>query len=98
MFKFRKILSALKSWQGDQLFRVPIIASDTPINRELIVEGETGYLIPLLQRSGRADRARHTDRIFNDRDLAKRLGDNARRRASERFDTERIVQDYAELY
>ena len=33
---------------------VPVVASDTPMNREFVVEGETGYLIPLGTRAGRA--------------------------------------------
>ena len=53
---------------------VPVIASDTPMNREFVVEGETGYLIPLGQRSGRADRARHTDRIFTDATNCRKAG------------------------
>ncbi len=35
---------------------VPAIASNTPTNRELVVDGETGYLIPLGTRAGRAAR------------------------------------------
>ena len=31
---------------------VPVVASDTPCNRELVVEGETGFLIPLGSRAG----------------------------------------------
>jgi glycosyltransferase involved in cell wall biosynthesis len=77
---------------------VPVIASDTPLNREFVVEGETGYLIPLLERSGRADRARHTDRIFTDPDLAKRIGEKARQRVADQFCSERMVPQYAELY
>jgi glycosyltransferase involved in cell wall biosynthesis len=76
---------------------VPVISSDTPINREFVVEGETGYLIPLLERSGRADRARHTDQILADRDLANRLGENSRRRAAERYSSTNMVQHYADL-
>jgi glycosyltransferase involved in cell wall biosynthesis len=77
---------------------VPVITSDTPINRELIVDGETGYLIPLLQRSGRADRARLTDRIFSDPEAANRVGQNARQCIAERFSSESLVGRYAELY
>jgi glycosyltransferase involved in cell wall biosynthesis len=77
---------------------VPVIASDTPLNREFVVEGETGYLIPQQQRSGRADRARHTDRIFTNHDLAARLGNNARRRVSDRCSVQRFVLQYADLY
>jgi glycosyltransferase involved in cell wall biosynthesis len=77
---------------------VPVVASDTPMNREFVVEGETGYLIPLLERSGRADRARHTDRIFADRELAARLAENASRRVVELFNSERMAHTYADLY
>jgi glycosyltransferase involved in cell wall biosynthesis len=77
---------------------VPVIASDTPLNRELVVDSETGFLIPLHERSGRADRARHTDRIFTDGALAARLGAAARRRISERFTAEQMVSAYTALY
>jgi glycosyltransferase involved in cell wall biosynthesis len=77
---------------------VPVVASDTPTNRELVVENETGYLIPLGTRSGRAARARNTDRIFNDVQLAARLAAAARKRIVEKFDTMRMVEWYEELY
>jgi len=77
---------------------VPVIASDTPINREVVVDGETGYLIPLHERSGRADRARYTDRIFTDRKLATRLVESSRQYASNRFDSEELVCRYAGMY
>jgi glycosyltransferase involved in cell wall biosynthesis len=77
---------------------VPVIAGDTPINCEFIVEGETGYLIPLLERSGRADRARQTDRVFNDQDEALRLAENGRRHMAEYFNSERLVRKYVDIY
>ncbi len=77
---------------------VPVIASDTPLNHELVVENETGYLIPPLERSGRATRARHTDRIFNDAELAARLGSAARRRVDDHFNVERLLQQHIQLY
>jgi glycosyltransferase involved in cell wall biosynthesis len=77
---------------------VPVVASDTPMNREFIAEGETGHLIPLLERSGRADRARNTDRIFTNREEALRLADNARRNVAQHFNLERFVQKHFELY
>jgi glycosyltransferase involved in cell wall biosynthesis len=77
---------------------VPVIASDTPINRELIVGGETGYLIPLGHRAGRAARARHTDRIFSDGELASRLSRAARQRIVENHDAQKMANQYAELY
>lgn len=77
---------------------VPVIASDTPINREHVVEGETGYLVPLLQRSGRADRARYTDRLFSDHDLRGRLKSGSHARTAEFFDAIKMVREYANLY
>jgi glycosyltransferase involved in cell wall biosynthesis len=76
---------------------VPVIASDTPSNRE-VIDGDTGFLIPLGSRAGRAARARWTDRIFTDRDFAARLAAASRRRVGESFSSERMVERYAELY
>jgi glycosyltransferase involved in cell wall biosynthesis len=77
---------------------VPVVASDTPTNSELVVEKQTGYLIPLGIRSGRADRARHTDHIFTDTQLVERLGTAARKRVAEQFVPARMVAWYEELY
>lgn len=77
---------------------VPVIASDTPTNRELVVENETGYLIPLGTRAGRAARARNTDRIFTDGQLAARLAAASRQRASQQFCADRMVERYREHY
>ena len=77
---------------------VPVIASDTPTNRELVVENETGYLIPLGNRAGRAARARLTDRIFTDATLVARLGAGGQRRVAEDFCPERMVENHMHLY
>src|SRR3954452_7311140 len=77
---------------------VPVIASDTPANRELVVDGETGYLIPLGTRAGRAARARATDRIFNDANLRTRLSQASQQRARKEFAEDRMVNKYWELY
>ncbi len=77
---------------------VPVVASDTPTNRELVVENETGYLIPLGIRAGRAARARHTDQIFTDTQLTARLAAAGRERSADQFSAERMLQRYDELY
>ena len=74
---------------------VPVVASDIPGNRELVVHGETGYLVPI---AGRAARARHTDQIFNDAALAARLGAAGKQRMLEQFTIEANVRRYEELY
>jgi glycosyltransferase involved in cell wall biosynthesis len=77
---------------------VPVIASDTRTNRELVVEDATGYLIRLGTRAGRAARARLTDRIFNDQVVSARLNEGAQKRAFEIFNAERMVLQYLEVY
>ena len=77
---------------------VPVIASDTPSNRELVIDGETGYLIPPGTRAGRAARARYTDHVFTDAELRTRLDEAARHRASEHFSIERMVLEHVRLY
>lgn len=74
---------------------VPVVASDIPGNRELVVHGETGYLVPI---AGRAARARHTDQIFNDAALAARLGAAGKQRMLEQFTIGENVRRYEELY
>lgn len=77
---------------------VPVIASDVPVNRELVVEGETGYLIPIGSRAGRAARARWTDRIFNSSELAQSLGRAARERFSRFHRREKMIESTLSLY
>jgi glycosyltransferase involved in cell wall biosynthesis len=77
---------------------VPVIASDTPTNRELIIDGETGYLIPIGTRAGRAARARSTDGIFADAGLAKQLGTAARGRSTQCFAAEQLLKMHMETY
>ena len=77
---------------------VPVVASNTPTNCELVIENETGYLIPLGIRSGRAARARHTDRIFTDAQLAARLSNAARKRVADHSGPERMALWHEELY
>jgi len=77
---------------------VPVVASDTPTNRELVVEDETGHLIPLGNRAGRAARARLTDRIFVDAELAERLSHAAQKHAAEKFCVQNYLKSYTDLY
>jgi glycosyltransferase involved in cell wall biosynthesis len=74
---------------------VPVVASDIPSNRELIVHGESGFLVPI---AGRAARARSTDQIFNDAALAVKIGAAAKQRMLERFTIEAGVQRHEEMY
>ena len=77
---------------------VPVVASDVPVNREVVIHGETGYLVPIGIRSGRADRARHTDRIFSDTTQSERLGIAALQKVKRSFRLDTMIQRHMQLY
>ncbi len=74
---------------------VPVVATDIPGTRDLVVHGQTGYLVPLGDRAGIT---RHTNNLLNDANLARRLGQAGRARAVSEFFVEKMVARYAELY
>jgi len=74
---------------------VPVVASDIPPNRELVVDGETGYLVRVGDSVGIAQ---FTDRILADQALAQRLGTAGRERMRQQFSLDRMVAAHAELY
>ena len=74
---------------------VPVVASDIPGNRDLVVPGETGYLYPV---GVRAELARHTRRLLEDTSLAQRMGQAGQARIRAEFSTERMIQRYVDLY
>ena len=74
---------------------VPVVATDIAGTRDLVVEGETGYLVPL---GDRAALARATRRILDNRDLAQQLGASARHRMATEFSLESMIESYTKLY
>lgn len=74
---------------------VPVVASDISGNRDLIVQGETGYLVPL---GDRAAFARETRRLLEDAELARRFGEAGRRRMLAEFTVEQMVARHVKLY
>lgn len=74
---------------------VPVVATDIWGNRELVVHGETGFLVPVGDRAGLA---RSAYKILEDRELAKRLGEGGRQRILKEFSVESMVEKHAALY
>jgi glycosyltransferase involved in cell wall biosynthesis len=72
---------------------VPIAAMDTGGTGDIISQNETG----LLSRSP-AELARDVGRLKADDQLRRRLGDAAKRRAEERFDSRAVVCRVDALY
>jgi glycosyltransferase involved in cell wall biosynthesis len=74
---------------------VPVIATDIPGNRDLVVDGATGYLMPL---GDRFEFTRRTHWLLEDEALRRRLGDSGRERVGREFTVEQMVQRHAALY
>ena len=74
---------------------VPVVGTDIAGTRDLIVEGETGFLVPV---GDRAAFARAAQRIMENPDLGERLAEASRRRMVQEFSVEKMVKSYATLY
>jgi glycosyltransferase involved in cell wall biosynthesis len=74
---------------------VPVVATPVGGIRETVVDGETGLLVP--PRDPRA-LAAAIHRLLDDRELACRLADEARRRVGERFSEQRMVEETLRVY
>lgn len=74
---------------------LPVIASDIPPNRELVVDGENGFLVKV---GDRVAFQQFTDRLLADPHLARRLGDAGRERMRRDFNIDAMVAAHAKLY
>ena len=74
---------------------LPVLASDISANRELVVEGQTGYLIPV---GDRAAYARAALSLFERPDMSERLGTAGRERLATEFRVEQMIQGYVDIY
>jgi N-acetyl-alpha-D-glucosaminyl L-malate synthase BshA len=74
---------------------VPVIATKAGGLPEVVVDGETGYLLPVGDVEAMADRAIE---ILSDAQLQRKMGRRAREVAIERFDERKIVPMYREFY
>lgn len=77
--------------------KVPVVASDIPGNRDLVVHEVTGFLVPLGPHF-RAGVAAATKKILEDSELARRLGEAAYHRVVSEFSVERMVSAYEKVY
>jgi glycosyltransferase involved in cell wall biosynthesis len=73
----------------------PLVATDVPGCREVVVEDETGLLVPARDPAALADAIA---RLAGDATLRQRLGAAARERVVDRFSQERIAADTVALY
>ena len=74
---------------------VPVVATDIPGTRELVLPGVTGYLVPV---GDRAALAKHAERLLNDPALAARLGEAAQERVQSEFSVRKMIDRHMDLY
>lgn len=73
----------------------PVVATEAPGTIELIVDGETGVLVPI----GNAPAlARETRDLIRDPNRARQLGEAGRRRVQAEFRADDMIARFAELY
>ncbi|MCL7945689.1 glycosyltransferase [Marinobacter sp. ATCH36] len=74
---------------------LPVVCSNVGGNPEAVEHGNTGYLYPC---GDIAELVRHLQVLSKNGDLRQRIGDNAFRRAGERFSMETMVAKHQEIY
>src|SRR5213078_1387922 len=74
---------------------VPVLGTDVGGTNELVVDGESGLLVPAYDPPALA---RTLARLLDDADLRARIGAGGRRRMEERFSLEVMVEAKERLY
>ncbi len=74
---------------------VPVVASDTPMHREMIADGQTGFLVGVDDRAGRT---RVTDQLLNDHELARTIGTAGRQHQQLHFSLDTRAENFVALY
>jgi glycosyltransferase involved in cell wall biosynthesis len=76
-------------------FGIPVVATRVGGNPEVVVEGVTGYLVPPGDVSAFSSR---TIKVLLDRDLRKRMGEEAQSRVERHFLLRDVASRYLEIY
>jgi len=76
-------------------FGIPVVATRVGGNPEVIVDGDTGYLVPAGDVPAFASR---TIKLLLDDDLRRRMGENARRHVEGNFLLRDVASRYLETY
>jgi len=74
---------------------VPVVASDVPGTRNLVVHGQTGFRVPVGDRAGFASFAQQ---IFEDPEMGRHIGQAGQELVLSEFSTEKMIGSYAQMY
>jgi glycosyltransferase involved in cell wall biosynthesis len=73
----------------------PVVATDVGGNRELVSHGESGFLVPAGDAKAVAQAILY---LVRNPEVARTMGQRARRRVASRFSISKMVQQYESLY
>jgi glycosyltransferase involved in cell wall biosynthesis len=76
-------------------FRKPVVATSAPGTTEVVVDGQTGVLVPVGNPQALARAIRD---VVRDRDLAHRLGNSGWERVNSLFRADAMIDQFAQLY
>lgn len=74
---------------------LPAVATNVGGNPEVVIDGETGFLVPASDHEAFS---RKILELIENGNLRRRLGENARKCVSEKFNEQKIIACYDELY
>ena len=74
---------------------IPVIATDVGGNREAIVHGESGLIIPSNDVNALADAIMN---LYNNKKMRKSLGDNAKRHIESKFVIDKMIEQMEQFY
>lgn len=74
---------------------VPVVLANAGAHPELIVDGESGILVPAGNSQGLADAL---TRLAEDSSFRRSLGEGGRKRANEKFTISRFARDFQDIY
>jgi glycosyltransferase involved in cell wall biosynthesis len=74
---------------------LPVVAFDAGGIREWLVDGHNGFLAPWMDRAAFASRI---DQLLGDKALARRLGENGRRFAHEKFNFDHYINGLEQMF
>ena len=73
----------------------PIITCDSTGCRDTVINGKTGFLIPIKDSAALADKLQI---LFEDENLRKEMGYNARKYAENKFSLEDVINAHIKIY
>lgn len=76
-------------------FGVPVVAFDAGGIREWLIDGQNGFLVPWMDRNQFAKRV---EQLLRDKNLARRLGENGKRIAREKFGFEQYIDGLERMF